>query len=33
VIFEFLGVGGGSSLNDRTVWSVRLSGHPIHIVE
>lgn len=33
VTYEFLGVAIGSSPNDRTVWSVKLSGHPIHIVE
>jgi hypothetical protein len=33
VTYEFLGVASGSSPNDRTVWSVKLSGHPIHIVE
>jgi hypothetical protein len=31
--YEFLGVAAGSSPNDRTVWSVSLSGHPIHLVE
>ncbi|HUP72044.1 MAG TPA: pilus assembly protein TadG-related protein [Acidimicrobiales bacterium] len=33
VSYEFLNVAVGSSPNDRTVWSVQLSGHPIHIVE
>jgi hypothetical protein len=33
VTYEFLNVSVGSSPNDRTVWSVKLSGHPIHIVE
>jgi hypothetical protein len=33
VSYEFLNVAAGSSPNDRTVWSVQLSGHPIHIVE
>jgi hypothetical protein len=31
--YEFLNVAAGSSPNDRTVWSVQLSGHPIHLVE
>jgi hypothetical protein len=33
VAYEFLNVAVGSSPNDRTVWSVQLSGHPIHLVE
>ena len=33
VSYEFLNVASGSSPNDRTVWSVQLSGHPIHLVE
>jgi hypothetical protein len=33
VSYEFLNVAVGSSPNDRTVWSVQLSGHPIHLVE
>lgn len=33
VLYEFQGVTSGNSPNDRTVWSARVIGDPVHLVE
>ena len=33
VLYEFLNVASGSSPNDRTVWTAKVIGDPVHLVE